>query len=464
MKLQSSRTFMENISLDSDRPYLTLHIPIYEYNIDEEKIFTYFSESKGSRYWFKSKDSTYNVVGINYIESIWRSKFQPEQIEAGKVELYAKLQQEQLGSELTSQLSLFGGTLFDDKDTSDEWNDFKMVEFHLPEWQFDLKRGEVFFTKRKDELNMENLLEDIDQILTDIENVEIKEKEKPVVRSKRDIFPNEWKDLVEKAVNSLDDEFKKVVLARQKLITFESKAKRLYLIRRLKDEADTYTIYYEKGKSTFVSKTPEKLFSIKGDTLNTNAIAGSIQRVDDQEENKIQTDFLLNDEKNLFEHRVVRESIVNDIAPFSEGLNYKKNPHLMKNKYIYHLYTPIQAMLKADADVFNILKEIHPTPAVGGLPKVLAKDYIKEHEYGTRGLYAAPLGIIHENKDCEFAVGLRSMLITSRSATLFAGCGIVKGSDPEAEFLETEVKFTPMLNVLEATTNELHNSTDGTNI
>ncbi len=464
MKLQSSRIFIESISLDSDRQYLTLHIPMDEYNIDEEKIFTYFDESKGSRYWFKSKDNTYNVVGINYIESMWRDKFQPESAADSKKTLFAKLQQEKLGDNLKSKLSLFGGTLFDDKDTTDEWNDFKMIEFHLPEWQFDLNNHEVFLTREKTELNMDDVLDEVDGVLSAIENTVITEKEKPVVKSKRDIFPNEWKMLVEEAVNNLNDEFKKVVLARQKLITFESRAKRLYLIRRLKDEPDTYTIYYEKGKSTFVSKTPEKLFSIRGEELVTNAIAGSIQRVEDSRENDLQKDFLLNDEKNLFEHRVVRESIVSDIVPFSEGLNYKKNPLLLENKYIYHLFTPIQAMLKKDADEFKILKRIHPTPAVGGLPKKLAKDYIKDHEYGTRGLYAAPLGIIHEDKECEFAVCLRSMLISARSATLFAGCGIVKGSDPEAEFLETEVKFTPMLNVLEATTNELYGSTNDTNI
>lgn len=464
MKLQSSQSFIDNISLDSDRPYLTLQISIADYEIDEEKIFTYFSGSKGSRYWFKSKDDTYNVIGINYIESIWRDKFLPDAVATSKLALYNKLQQKKLGEDLTSKLSLFGGTLFDDKDTTDEWNDFKMIEFHLPEWQFDLVRGELFLTRDKKSLELDNILTEIDTVLTEIENLEIYDKVKPVIKSKRDIFPNEWKVLVQEAVDSLDDDFKKVVLARQKLITFESKAKRLYLIRRLKNEENTYTIYYEKGKSTFVSKTPEKLFSIDGGQLRTNAIAGSIQRVEESTENDKQKEFLLNDEKNLFEHRVVRESIVSDISPFSQGLNYKKMPLLLENKYIYHLYTPIQAMLKDDADEFNILKQIHPTPAVGGLPKEQAKEYIKTHEYGTRGLYAAPLGIIHEDKDCEFAVGLRSMLITSRSATLFAGCGIVKGSDPEAEFLETEVKFTPMLNVLEATTNELHGSTNDTNI
>ena len=464
MSLESSRYFIEHINLDVDKEYITLHLPIDEYQIDEEKIFTYFKESKGSRYWFKSKDNTYNVIGINYIDSIWRDRFVPKAVEDSKAALFNKIQQEALSENFKSKLSLFGGTLFDDKSSTDEWNDFKMVEFHLPEWQFDLKNQELFLTRPIKGLVLEELIEEISGVLAEIETEELYERDKPVVKSKRDIFPNEWKKLVEEAVENLDQDFKKVVLARQKLILFESRAKRLYLIRRLKDEMDTYTIYYDKGNSTFVSKTPEKLFSIKDSELTTNAIAGSIQRLDDQVQNEAHKNFLLNDDKNLFEHKVVRDSIISDIAPFSQGLNYKKIPQLLENRYIYHLYTPIQAMLKEDADEFSILKQIHPTPAVGGLPKEKASEYIKEREYGTRGLYAAPLGIIHEDIECEFAVGLRSMLIAAKSATLFAGCGIVKGSDPEEEFMETEVKFTPMLNVLEATTNELYKSSDSSDI
>lgn len=464
MKLESSKTFIEQITLDSDRQYLTLHLPINEYQIDEEQIFTYFKESKGSRYWFRSKDNTYNTIGINYIDSIWRDRFNPIALQESKQKLFSNIQMEPLADHLKSKLNLFGGTLFDDKDTTDEWNEFRMVEFHLPEWQFDLKNQELFLTRLKSTANLNELIEEIDEVLSSIEAIELVDKDKPVVKSMRDIFPKEWKELVDKAIEKLDGDFKKVVLARQKLIRFESKAKRLYLIRRLKDEADTYTIYYEKGKSTFVSKTPEKLFSIYGEELSTNAIAGSIERLVDPDENDEHKDFLLQDEKNLFEHKVVRESIINDIAPFSDGLNYTKKPQLLENKYIYHLYTPIQAMLNSEADEFKILKQIHPTPAVGGLPKEKAREYIKENEYGTRGLYAAPLGLIHQDKECEFAVGLRSMLISASSATLFAGCGIVKGSDAEAEFQETEIKFTPMLNVLEATTNDLYKRTNSANV
>src|SRR5699024_5309222 len=155
-------------------------------------------------------------------------------------------------------------------------------------------------------------------------------------------------------------------------------------------------------------------------------------------------------EKNLFEHIVVRDSIINDIEPYTEDIVFNDKPSIMENRYIYHLYTPIEAKLNEDANIFDVLYQMHPTPAVGGLPKKRAQEYIKENEFYTRGLYAAPLGFISENSDAEFVVALRSMLIKGSSATLFAGAGIVEGSDPELEYVETMTKFRPMLNVLEA--------------
>ena len=185
MSLESSRYFIEHINLDVDKEYITLHLPIDEYQIDEEKIFTYFKESKGSRYWFKSKDNTYNVIGINYIDSIWRDRFVPKAVEDSKAALFNKIQQEALSENLKSKLSLFGGTLFDDKSSTDEWNDFKMVEFHLPEWQFDLKNQELFLTRPIKGLVLEELIEEISGVLAEIETEELYERDKPVVKSKQ---------------------------------------------------------------------------------------------------------------------------------------------------------------------------------------------------------------------------------------------------------------------------------------
>lgn len=451
MNLEAYQSILDDISLNSDKTYLTLKLPLFEMEIDEKKLFSHFQSELGSRYWFRSKDETYNIVGIGYLESIRRDKYTASSLSREKDKLYNKIQTVALEAVNDSRLSLFGGTRFDSKDTTDEWNDFAMVEFHLPKWQFDLKNRVLFYTVNISDVNLQTVLSDISQELEVIENTEVVIDGKPEINMEKDLFPNEWKSLVDEAVDVLDEtSFRKVVLARQRLITFKSPADPLFLLERLDNEKGTYTIYYEKNKSAFISKSPEKLFDIKEDKLRTNAIAGSAERTHDIEQDEIQKSFLLHDEKNRYEHELVRESIVSDLEPYSDWVEYGPEPDILENKYIYHLHTAIKATLNDDTGVFELLDAIHPTPAVGGLPKKKAREYIMNEEYGTRGLYAAPVGIIHEDNECEFVVSIRSMLIQANSATLFAGCGIVKGSSSDKEFEETQVKFTPMLNVLEA--------------
>lgn len=451
MNLEAYQTILDDISLNSDKTYLTLQLPIFDMEIDEKKLFSHFESELGNRYWFRSKDETYNIVGIGYLESIRRDKYSASSLSREKDELYDKIQKVKLEEGILSRLSLFGGTRFDSKDTTDEWNDFAMVEFHLPKWQFDLKNRVLFYTVSISEVNLQTVLAYIVEELKTIENTEVLIDGKPVINMEKDLFPNEWKALVDQAVDVLDEtDFRKVVLARQRLITFKSPADPLFLLERLDNEKGTYTIYYEKNKSAFISKSPEKLFDVKEDKLRTNAIAGSAERTHDEGQDEHQKSFLLNDEKNRYEHELVRESIVSDLEPYSDWVEYDPKPGILENKYIYHLHTAIKATLNNGTGVFELLDAIHPTPAVGGLPKKKAREYIMNEEYGTRGLYAAPVGIIHEDNECEFVVSIRSMLVRANSATLFAGCGIVKGSSSEKEFEETQVKFTPMLNVLEA--------------
>lgn len=450
MSLTEYQKTIDEVIIDSDKKYITLHIPISEYDISHAKIFTYFKDYLGQRYWFQSKDNKFDNVGIGYRASIARDRFKVELLSDEKKNLYDNIQTVALTADLTSRLSLFGGVKFDDKDTTDEWSDFSMAEFHLPVFQFDLVRQELFYTIPQNSQKLSEMFQELLETLSALSDTEPAAYEGAQVNIIKDIFPEEWKKLVDEAVEVLDDEtFMKVVLARQRLITFKSSLDPLYLLERLKDETGTYTIYYEKGSSAFISKSPERLFEIRDDYLWTNAIAGSAPRTLDEAENMYQQDFLLNDEKNRYEHELVRQSIVEDLKPYSSVIKYDNVPEILQNKYIYHLHTPIEMRLNDDIEIFEILKAIHPTPAVGGLPKQIAKNYIKEQEYGTRGLYAAPIGLIHENNDSEFVVSLRSMLLSKTSATLFAGCGIVKGSSSDKEFLETDVKFTPMMNVLE---------------
>ncbi|MDT3993910.1 chorismate-binding protein, partial [Mammaliicoccus fleurettii] len=99
-------------------------------------------------------------------------------------------------------------------------------------------------------------------------------------------------------------------------------------------------------------------------------------------------------------------------------------------------------------NVLEIVNQLHPTPALGGFPKVEAIKFIEHEEFGTRGFYGAPLGYIDLDNNGEFVVSIRSMLVRGNAATLYSGCGIVKDSNAISEFEETDLKFKPMLKAL----------------
>ncbi len=121
--------------------------------------------------------------------------------------------------------------------------------------------------------------------------------------------------------------------------------------------------------------------------------------------------------------------------------------HPFKN--LQHLYTPVTARLQKGYSIFDIIEKLHPTPALGGVPREKSMTYIREHEQLDRGWYGAPVGWMDSNRNGEFAVAIRSGLVQGNIVSLFAGCGVVRDSDPEAEYEETKIKFRPMLSVLE---------------
>jgi menaquinone-specific isochorismate synthase len=121
---------------------------------------------------------------------------------------------------------------------------------------------------------------------------------------------------------------------------------------------------------------------------------------------------------------------------------------LMKMKYIQHLYTPVIGRNREGTSLLHLVDRLHPTPALGGLPKQAAIEKIREIEQLDRGLYAAPVGWMDHQGNGEFAVAIRSGLIQGNEASLFAGCGIVADSNADSEYKETSIKFRPMLTAL----------------
>ena len=197
----------------------------------------------------------------------------------------------------------------------------------------------------------------------------------------------------------------------------------------------------------FIGASPERLLSIQNRQLVTDALAGSAPRGKTDYEDRYLAEKLLNSEKEKREHDVVSDFIMECLSNI--GLSPKKaSLQLLKLSNIQHLWTPIYAQMTSNLKPLEIVSKLHPTPAVAGLPIDVACEQIPAYENFDRSLYAAPLGWIDAHGNCEFIVGIRSALIQGNKALLYAGSGIVAGSDPQQELTEIQLKFQALLQAL----------------
>ncbi len=197
----------------------------------------------------------------------------------------------------------------------------------------------------------------------------------------------------------------------------------------------------------FIGASPERLLSIKGNQLVSDALAGSAPRGNNDDEDHLIGYKLLESEKEKREHQAVSNFIFNQLNVM--GLDAKKaSLQLLKLSNIQHLWTPIYAEIKTPVNPLEIVSKLHPTPAVAGDPIDVACQEIEASEKFDRTLYAAPIGWLDLQGNCEFIVGIRSALIKDNYARLYAGAGIVTGSKPEQELTEIKLKFQALLQAL----------------
>jgi len=258
-----------------------------------------------------------------------------------------------------------------------------------------------------------------------------------------------WKEKVELALDKISSgKFTKIVMSR-KVTSLLSEIPSVYnLLKQLADHyPKCYIFAFAKDESTFFGASPEKLAKISGGWIEADALAGSIQRGDNEDEDRRLADELLVSKKNLAEQNAVVDFITNSFKRFTDDVIYEKEPVIRKLSNIQHLWTQIKAKLNSENSIFSILKEIHPTPAICGVPWSGALTFIQDTEGYNRGLYAGIIGWFNFENEGEFAVAIRSALLVNKQLHAFAGCGIVEGSDPESEFEETELKLQPILSL-----------------
>jgi menaquinone-specific isochorismate synthase len=345
------------------------------------------------------------------------------------------------------RLRFFGGGAFHSEVRDELWSSFGSTSFVLPRWLYGVKGDDAFlrFAFHRDELAApEKLFAEIAR-MESVANSEIETtssgSSSPPTRDE----DATWRPLVENALAAIRDRaFHKLVVARRSSVT-KSISVRASLRRLRRENCESTTFAFVRGASTFLGASPERLIFLEGNRFSTEALAGTIARsADDDAQKKA----LLASEKNRHEHQVVVDGIRSALAPYSKGIDIVATPSVRTLGRVHHLATPIVGHVDESVHVLSLVNALHPTPAVSGLPQRAASSWLRDHEKFERGWYAAPVGWFDDQGDGTFAVAIRSALIDENRAWIFAGAGIVEGSEPDAEFRETQLKQKTILAAL----------------
>ncbi len=262
--------------------------------------------------------------------------------------------------------------------------------------------------------------------------------------------PSHYEEAVARAVQRIRaGEFEKLVLARDVEVHAPLDHDVGAVLGLLREAFPScYVFAVGRGDAAFVAASPELLVRREGQRASTVALAGSARRSADPAIDDHLGEQLLQSEKDREENEIVVRRIARALRPHSVWVTAAPEPALVKVANIQHLGTPIRAQLAVPVGAIELAGVLHPTPAVGGEPLAVVERLIPALEGLDRGWYAGTVGWSDAAGDGEFCVALRCALVRGRLATLYAGGGIVRDSDPVAELAETEVKLGALLPVL----------------
>ncbi len=262
--------------------------------------------------------------------------------------------------------------------------------------------------------------------------------------------PQGWHRLLRSALDRIDSQdFQKVVLARRLRI---SGSRAFDIPRLVATLAESYPscqiLSMRHGARTFVAATPERLLSLRGNRVEVDALAGTSSRAAEAGRDGALAQALRGSAKNLHEHRLVIEAIRDALGPVAARIDIPAEPDIMRLANVHHLWTRISARFDAPMDVFTLAELLHPTPATNGEPRREASAWLSHCDPFDRGWYTGAAGLVDPDLSGELWVLLRCADIHDQTADLFAGAGIVEGSDPALEWRETEHKLDAMLSAL----------------
>ncbi len=262
--------------------------------------------------------------------------------------------------------------------------------------------------------------------------------------------PEHYEAAVARAVERIRaGRIQKIVLARDVQVHAPSDYDPAALFGVLRDAFPSCFVFcVGRGEATLIAASPELLVRREGQRVSTIALAGSSRRSADPAVDAHLGERLMRDESYREEHAIVARRIERTLNRYAVWVAAAPEPTLVRIANIQHLATPIRAQLAAPVEAIELAGLLHPTPAIGGEPAEPALELIPALEGLDRGWYTGPVGWTDAAGDGEFCVALRCALLRGNVAHCYAGNGIVRGSDPGTELVETETKLQALLPLL----------------
>lgn len=385
---------------------------------------------------------------------------------------------------------MFGGFAFAEGTASaPPWDGFGDARFVLPTWCYGRDGERAWLSLAVDMRSAGpglrgQLHAELEQVMGALSAPLPEPGPAPTMVSMTELSREDWRRGIEDIRQAIADaRCQKIVAARCSVVQLAGAVDTIAVLARLADRhPGCHRFGYRVGQTAFVGATPERLVARAGDRVFAEALAGSIAaprrdeargpgqvparlpaytaahsaasaahsaaHVADQDRVGSAAEALLASGKDRDEQALVVQAIARELAPLCAHLDVPAEPEIRALRHVLHLQTPITGVLRAPTHVLDLVAALHPTPAVGGEPTRAALRWIGENEPNPRGWYAAPVGWFDADGDGEFAVAIRSGVLAGERAYLYAGAGIVRDSDPDAEFEETRLKLQAVLGAL----------------
>ena len=451
-------TFIKTIGKISEQHLISFVFPVE--NFDGLKVINQLNGFYDDLFFFRIPDNKLTIIGLNSALELASNNKKDFRSVFDNFNHWKKNHSNNWnGLNPDSVPTICCTVKFDQSKSTPLWEDFESLRIYIPEFIFSFKDGSVtgvfnfIFQNNK---SLEEISGGLSFYLKKIEELIEKSFEKSNSKIKSTLNTGEekvkgWNESFNKSLQLLKaGDVKKLVLSRAFGFTISSLFSWTDLLYNLFQKSkDCYLFFTKRKSSFFFGSSPEMFLKVTGNCVEVESVAGSAPRgkrfeADHQFEKLLQAS-----EKNNREHLFVSDFISEILIRYSDNVKIIEEKQIRKLNNIQHLLTKISAELNSKNKLFEMIDSLFPTPAVCGVPKESAIISIRKLEPHDRGLYSGLIGLMNFEGECELAVSIRSALVKNNTVTAFAGAGLVKDSNSDEEFFETNLKLNTILSLFE---------------